>query len=42
MLYEDEDDEEKYNKLSVGDTLLDLIDLVYPMVFFFRGLKLTK
>jgi len=37
-----EEDEEKWNKLAVGDTWLDLTDLLYPTVSFFRRLKLTK
>jgi len=39
MLYEDE---EKSNKLGVGDTQLDLIFLSYPTVIFFSVLKLMK
>jgi len=28
--------------LGVSDTSLDLMDLLYPTVFFFRDLKLKK
>jgi len=32
----------KMNKSGVGDTQLDLIDLIYPTVSFFWGLKWVK
>ena len=34
----------KNNRINqgVGDTLLNLIDLIYPTVFFIRELKLMK